>query len=437
MAIDWQDVRYRGDARDVQELLETYRVGDYLEAFEAERRNQDQGIREKLLKHGIRLTERISPRIYGIFSDLCTALDISTEKEIFCLPDQKVNAFAAVDVREDGAHSLIGVTSGALEILDDAELRSILGHEIGHFLYGNNRLNALISTDPNNPSATVLPPLGESLFLRWRKKAEISADRVGLLGSRDFKASARGLLKATFGLSEKNLNLDIDALLAQIDEIKGHREMITESFASHPLLPIRLKALQLFSRSDRAKRNGFPVDGKAISDGDLEQGVDELVQLSRRYPGNRLHEAVMRVISLGGAQILSADRDITDDEVKILIHILQRWFTDEPEKEIVTKAEEIVAKLPEEAKIVQEQGSVQERRFILSRLADIALADGALMDPEGAAILKIGEQIGVPTKAAYSVIVGAAQAVGFRTDAKLNQIAGELRDSLQIGFSEG
>jgi len=24
----------------------------------------------------------------------------------------------------------------------------------------------------------VLPPLGESLFLRWRKKAEISANRV-------------------------------------------------------------------------------------------------------------------------------------------------------------------------------------------------------------------------------------------------------------------
>ena len=55
MAIDWNDVRYRGDARDVEELLTTYRVADYLETFEENRRQIDQGVRERLLKEGIRL----------------------------------------------------------------------------------------------------------------------------------------------------------------------------------------------------------------------------------------------------------------------------------------------------------------------------------------------------------------------------------------------
>ena len=31
MAINWQDVRYRGDAQDVEELASTYRVKDYLD----------------------------------------------------------------------------------------------------------------------------------------------------------------------------------------------------------------------------------------------------------------------------------------------------------------------------------------------------------------------------------------------------------------------
>ena len=84
----------------------------------------------------------------------------------------------------------------------------------------------------------------EDEVVRWRKKAEISADRVGLLASRDFESAARSLLKASFGLSERNLNLDIPALLDQIEEIKGHPELISGAFASHPLLPIRLKSLQ-------------------------------------------------------------------------------------------------------------------------------------------------------------------------------------------------
>ncbi len=436
MAINWDDVRYRGDKTDVEELYAVYRIGDYIDATEEDRRQQDRGVREKLIKDGIRLTERISPRIYRIFHELSVSLQLDTEPEIFCVPDQAVNAFAMLDIQEGGIYSLIGLTSGALERLEDAELKSILGHEMGHFLFRNNRLNALISTDQNNPSITVLPALGESLFLRWRKKAEISSDRVGLLASRDLHASARSLMKATFGLSERNLNLDIEALISQVDEIKGHPEMMEESFASHPLLPIRLKALELFARSEKADRNGFAVTNEKLTDEQLEQSVDDLIQLTRRYPFKREVEAIMRVIALSGALLLSADRDISDDEVKILIHILHQWFTDEPEKEIVTNKEEILRRLPEEIEVVKAKGGMQEKSFVLSRLADIALADGALMDPESVVILQVGDWLGIPQKTTYSVIVGAAQAVGFRSDVKLNQVAEGLRKSFETGFGQ-
>lgn len=434
MAIDWQDVRYRGDAADVDELFKSYRVEDYLKAFETQQAQQSQGFREKLLKEGIRLTDRLSPRIYQIFRETCQALLIDSQPEIFCLPDPQVNAFAMLDIQESGTRSLIAMTSGALERLDDNELKSILGHEMGHFLFGNNRLNALISTDRNNPSVTVLPPLGESLFLRWRKKAEISGDRVGLLASRDFHGSARSLLKATFGLSEKNLNLDIEALVSQIDEIKGHPELIAETFASHPLLPIRLKALELFSMSQKAHRSGFPNTEPFLSDDDLESKVDDLILLTRRYPFKRLHEANMRVIALGGALLLGSDKDISTDEVKVLIQILQHYFTDEPEHEIVTDHDEIMKKLPAEIEIVKAEGDMTDKGFILSRLADIALADGALIDREGGVILQVAEWLDVPSKVAYSILVSAAQSVGFRTDAKLNSIADQLRKSFQAGM---
>ena len=434
MAIDWNDVRYRGDAKDVEDLMTTYRVADYLATYEENRRQLDHGVRERLLKDGIRLSERLSPRIYAIFRNVCKALDLDAQAEVFCLPSPEVNAFALLDVRKDTTYSLVGVTAMALERLEDAELASILGHELGHILFGNNRLGALISTDASNPSVTVLPALGESLFLRWRKKAEISADRVSVLASRDFRATATSLLKATFGLSERNLNLDIQALVSQVDEIRGRPELIEEAFASHPLLPIRLRAAELFSRSAKAQRAGYPVEGTPMGDDELEDAVDELVKLTRRYPFQPGHRAVMRVIALAGAQLLAADGEVGDDEVKILVQILHQWFTDEPEAEIVTDPEAIAAQLPAAIAEVRAEGQLDDKGFVLSRLTDIAMADGALIDAESAVILDVARQLDVPTKMAYSIMIGAAQSVGFRSDVKLNRMAEKIRRSMALGL---
>ncbi len=434
MSIDWKDVRYRGDLADVEELFKTYRVENYLKTYEANLQQRDQGMRDHLIKDGIRLTENLSPRIHHIFKEVCEVLSINGKEEIFCLPEQHVNAYAFLDIQESGTYSLIGITAGALEKLDDAELKSLLGHELGHFLFGNHRLNGLISTDEKNPSVTVLPPLGESLFLRWRKKAEISADRIGLLASGNFASSAKAFIKGIFGLSERNLNLDVEALLRQVDEVKGRPEIVKEAFASHPLLPIRLKAIELFSRSEKAKRNNFPVNVNPMPDEEMEGTIDDLMRITSRYPYKPLHEAVMRVIALAGAMLLSTDGDISDEEVKILVQILHYYFTDEPEKEIVTDRKKIEEDLPSVIGIIKEKGEEGDKTFILSRLTDIALADGALMDSEGSVILQVAEMLGVPSREAYKTMVGAAQAIGFRTDVKLNRIAEELRRSLQLGY---
>jgi hypothetical protein len=432
--VRWDDVRYRGDALDVEELVRTYRVNDYLDTFEENRRQADLGIREKLIKHGIRLSERISPRIYRLFANVCGRFGVEAQAEVFCLPAPEVNAFATIDVREKRAYSLIGVTSSALERLEDAELEFILGHELGHILFGNNRLDGLLSTSKDNPDITVLPAFGESLFLRWRKKAEVSSDRAGLLAAGDFRSSATALMKATFGLSEKNLNLDVEALVSQVDEIKGHPELMAEAFASHPLLPIRLKALELFSRSAKAQRNGLEVSPPALGDADLEDAVDELIRLTRRYPYRPLERAMMQVVALGGALLLGADAEINDDEVKILIQILHRFFTDEPEAEVVTDPSEVASRLPGAMAILNAEGDASAKNFVLSRLTDIALADGALMDAESAVILDLAHQLGLPNRVAYGLVVGAAQTVGFRSDVKLNRMSEEIRRGLQAGF---
>ncbi len=144
---------------------------------------------------------------------------------------------------------------------------------------------------------------------------------------------------------------------------------------------------------------------------------------------------MMQIVALGGARLLGADGEVNDDEVKILIQILHRFFTDEPETEIVTDPAVIAVRLPEAIAVLNAEGDTTAKNFVLSRLTDIALADGALMDAESAMILDLAHQLGVPNRVAYSVVIGAAQAMGFRSDVKLNRMSEDIRRGLQAGFA--
>lgn len=435
MAIDWEQVRYRGDAADVRELYERYRVEEYLQTVEQARGPRGLGLRESLLRDAVRLSDRLSPRIFSIFRDVRAALGMTGEAEVYCVPQAEVNAFAAIDETAEGRHALIGITSGALEKLEDGEIRFVLGHEIGHVLLGNNRLNGLQNPDPKNPANTVLPPFGEALFLRWKKKAEVSVDRIGLVACGDFTTAGRALLKTTFGLSDRNLNLDVESLVAQIDELRGKGALMGGAFASHPLLPIRLKALELFAHSAKARVAGFRVPRDVLTDVALEDQVDALMALTRRHPTDPLMVAAMEAIALGGALVLGSDGDVTNEEVKLLVQMLHGTFTDEPEAVIVTDRIEANRRLEAAVGVLVEQGRDDAKTFVLSRLCDLAISDGALLDVEGRVIHEIAARMGVPGPVMHSIMVAAAQSRGFGTDSRLTEITDRLRRSFQTGFA--
>jgi len=117
----------------------------------------------------------------------------------------------------------IVVNSGSIESLDDEELRCLLGHEIGHLSSGHATYRTMVLILNDLLTRLAWMPIG-SMALRailaalyeWWRKAELSADRAGLLSGQDPAAALRLHMKIAGGgdLSE----VDTTAFLEQAAE---------------------------------------------------------------------------------------------------------------------------------------------------------------------------------------------------------------------------
>src|SRR5271166_5224322 len=84
---------------------------------------------------GREVTRQQAPRLYNLLENLCISRGIATPK-LRLIEDESLNAFATG--MNDRQYS-ISVTSGLLHNLDDAELESVLGHELTHIRNGDVR----------------------------------------------------------------------------------------------------------------------------------------------------------------------------------------------------------------------------------------------------------------------------------------------------------
>src|SRR5262245_17555905 len=124
---------------------------------------------------GREVTRQQEPRLYNLLENLCISRGITTPK-LKVVEDDSLNAFATG--MNDKQYS-ITVTSGLLNSLDDAEIESVLGHELTHIRNGDVRLLVIAVI-----IAGVISFFAELVFrlmfqggFRWRSRE--SADRRG------------------------------------------------------------------------------------------------------------------------------------------------------------------------------------------------------------------------------------------------------------------
>ncbi|MFF2662168.1 M48 family metallopeptidase [Kitasatospora sp. NPDC058032] len=217
----------------------------------------ERSIRLMFLATAVKTSERQFPELHDMVRDAAYVLDLDQVPDLYVTQDPTVNAFCiGIDT------PVIVVTSGLVELLDEEELRSVIGHEVGHAMSGHAVYRTMLMILTNIATRIAWVPLGNLAIMaivtalkEWFRKAELSSDRAGLLAGQDLQASMRALMKLAGGHNLAEMN--VDAFLEQAAEYEkagdlrdGVLKLLQVLPQSHPFAVVRVAQLKKWAESE-------------------------------------------------------------------------------------------------------------------------------------------------------------------------------------------
>ena len=205
----------------------------------------------------IRVGPRQYPALDKIRNECAEILDVSPVPELYVERDPAPKAMA-IGLDEP----FIVITTGMVEALDAEGLRFVIGHEVGHVLSGHALYRTMLMRLIQLADNMSWMPVGfwavraiVAALREWFRKAELSADRAGLLCTQDPEAALRThvLLAGAVDPSE----VDTEAFLEQAREYEAEGDirdsvlkLVRLIDLNHPMAVVRAAELQKWADSD-------------------------------------------------------------------------------------------------------------------------------------------------------------------------------------------
>ena len=343
------------------------------------------GTRRHLLTTSVRLSHAMAPDIHKTADECIERLGIDIPVELYVYASPSYNAAC---VKPESGRLFIMFSSSLLEAFTGSEFRFVMGHELGHYMYGHHDIPiGYAMNSQNRPD----PKLALQLSA-WSRYAEVSADRAGAHCAQDFQGLARALFKLASGLSGSIVQFDLNEFLAQLDDLQVANEdpqqqsPSSDWFMTHPFSPLRVKALQLYHSSELAIEKG-------ISKSELEHGVKNIMGLmepSYLEGKNETAESMRRLLFAASLIIADAHDCISAEEIAMF----EKFFGPHSYNDKLN-LEALKKELSSRVESVNLHTSVGQRMQVLSDLRQIACADGAVHHKELNILKDLADSLGV------------------------------------------
>lgn len=228
-----------------------------------------------ILGQSVRVSPRQFPHIYDLTAECAEKLHIPVPTVYIYQNFGSINA-ATFGTNTD---SFILMNSATVDRLSEQELKFVIGHECGHIQNSHvTYMTALHFLTNMGGMFVKWISAPATLALRgWQRRAEITCDRAGLLCIGDLDTAVSTMVRLAVGSRELAESIDIDSYLDQLKDIRKGLGRVSELLHSHPYLPKRVKALQLFAESDYYAANNKKKGGRTLADIDRE--VDNIISV--------------------------------------------------------------------------------------------------------------------------------------------------------------
>lgn len=246
--------------------------------------------------NSIQVGPRQYANIYQMFRSGVRDIDVSPEPSLFVSQNPVSNAYALGQERP----SLI-LSSGILDLMNEAEIRSVIAHELGHIKCGHAILSQMAIWAMGAASFIGQATLGLSnllvssglimAFYEWKRKSELSADRAALLVMDDLNPVLHSMMKLAGGSlkhgnecsldefirqSERYQELDRDGL-NQMYKFLLYNNLTQGVFLSHPFLVERIGHLREWANSEEYRQ---------IRQGNYQRGTEGAVNVPSQTPAS-------------------------------------------------------------------------------------------------------------------------------------------------------
>jgi Zn-dependent protease with chaperone function len=276
----------------------------------------ERAVRLVYLGSAIQADEYQFTRLHRLLNEVGLTLDAPELPELYVIANPVPSALT-IGMKKP----IVVISSGLVDLLDEEEMRFVLAHELGHAISGHAVYQSLLQRLIRISGVLYVVPLGGlgvraimAALMEWSRKAELSADRAGLLATQDPATAFRVHMKLASGGHLDDL--DHTAFFAQGAEYDASDDLrdsvlklLLVEARSHPFEVVRASELRRWvdSGSYTAVLGGaYPRRGSdeeaRVSEAAQEAAASyaEAFRTSQDLLGKALHEAAGVVGTMKG-----------------------------------------------------------------------------------------------------------------------------------------